>query len=44
MVNPRNNTVSVTTSQGVTRLTIDDTLSGGDVVPGWSLPLRDLFI
>lgn len=24
-------------------LTIDDSLDGGDVVPGWTLPLRELF-
>ena len=24
-------------------LTIDDTLSGGDVLPGFSVPVRDLF-
>ena len=27
----------------VTTLTIDDTLDGEDVVPGWTLPVRDLF-
>jgi len=43
VVNPRNDTVTVSTPGGATRLTIDDTLSGGDVVPGWSLPLRELF-
>lgn len=43
VVNPRNLTLSVSTPQTAARLTIDDTLSGGDVVPGWSLPLRELF-
>jgi len=25
------------------KLTADDLLYGGDVVPGWTLPLRELF-
>lgn len=25
------------------RLSLDDTIDGGDVVPGWALPLRELF-
>lgn len=35
--------VTVNTSTGTTELTIDDTLTGGDVVPGWQLPLREIF-
>ena len=43
VVNPRNNTATVTTPRGGTLLTIDDTIDGADVVPGWSLPMRELF-
>jgi Uma2 family endonuclease len=28
----------------ITEITIDGTLDGGDVVPGWQLPMRDLFV
>jgi Uma2 family endonuclease len=43
VVNPRNNTATATTPKGATLLTIDDVIEGGDVVPGWTLPLRELF-
>jgi Uma2 family endonuclease len=43
VVNPRNQTATVTTPAGETHLTIEDALDGGDVVPGWILPLRELF-
>ena len=43
VVNPRNQTATAITAAGTTHLTIDDTLTGGDVVPGWFVPLRDLF-
>lgn len=43
VIDPRRKTAFVRTLTSATDLTIDDTLSGGDVVPGWSLPLRDLF-
>ena len=43
VVNPRNRTVQVHTSDGVTELTEADTLDGGDVVPGWSMPVADIF-
>lgn len=43
VINPRNQTATVTTAAAIARLTIDDTLTGGDVVPGWSLPMRELF-
>ena len=43
VVNPRNRTALVGTVRGIARLTIDDTIDGGDVVPGWSLPMRELF-
>ena len=43
VVNPRNRTVQAHTPEGVTELTESDTLDGGDVVPGWELPLADIF-
>lgn len=43
VVNPRNRTVQAHTSDGVTELTEQDTLNGGDVVPGWRLPIADIF-
>ena len=44
VVNPRNRTVRVhrPTTDSVL-LTEEDTLDGGDVVPGWRLPLADIF-
>ena len=43
VVNPRNRTVQAHTPDGVTELTESDTLEGGDVVPGWRLPVADIF-
>ena len=43
VVNPRNRTVQAHTPEGVTELTEADTLDGGDVVPGWRLPVADIF-
>ena len=44
VVNPRRRTVAVHRSDGSVRvLTIQDTLDGEDVVPGWTLPVRDIF-
>ena len=43
VIHPRNQTATVHTPASTTHLTLDDTISGGDVVPGWSLPLRELF-
>ena len=43
VVNPRNHTVQVHTPDGVTELAEDDTLDGGDVLPGWSMPIADIF-
>ena len=43
VVDPRRQTATVNTPAGTSKLTINDTLNGADVVPGWSLPLRDLF-
>lgn len=43
-VNPRRHTVTVYTSPTTsTRLTEADTLTGGDVLPGFALPLAELF-
>jgi hypothetical protein len=42
--NPRQHTVTVYRSRAdIVLLTEDDTLDGGDVVPGWILPVREVF-
>ena len=44
VVDPRTGTVTSYRSRTEIRmLTGDDVLDGGDVVPGWKLPVRDLF-
>lgn len=43
VVYPRTRTVDVHTPQGARTLTLTDTLDGGDVLPGFTLPLRELF-
>ena len=44
VVNPRNKTVKVHRSPtDVVTLTMTDTLDGGDVVPGWQMPIADIF-
>ena len=43
VVNPRNQTVQVHTPDGIVELTEADTLDGGDVVPGWSMAVADIF-
>ncbi len=44
VVDPRRRTVTVRRPDGRTRhLTVADTLDGEDVVPGWTLPVRELF-
>lgn len=45
VVNPRKNIVSVYSpgSSQITRLSENDTLDGGDVLPGFMLPVRDIF-
>ena len=43
VVNPRNRTVNVHTQDGTVTLGMDDTLDGGDVVPGWQMPVADIF-
>ncbi len=43
VVNPRKQSATITTRQDATTVASDGALTGGDVVPGWSLPLRELF-
>jgi len=44
VVNPRRKTVAVHRADGsVSVLTIEDTLDGEDVVPGWTLAVREIF-
>ena len=44
VVEPRNKTISVRRDQGeVQILSEEDTLIGGDVVPGWELPVAEIF-
>lgn len=43
VVNPRDCTVSVHTAESAVTLSENDTLDGGDVVPGWRLPIADIF-
>ena len=44
VVNPRRRAVAVhRPRQPVRILTVDDTLDGEDVAPGWTLPVRELF-
>ena len=44
VVNPRRRTVAEhRPGEPVRVLTVEDTLDGHDVVPGWSLAVRDLF-
>lgn len=44
LVDPQNRSVSVFAADGQRAdLTEDDVLDGGDVVPGWALPVRDIF-
>jgi Uma2 family endonuclease len=43
VVNPRHRRATVYTPGAAVLLTDDDALDGGDVVPGWTLPLKDVF-
>ncbi len=43
IVHPETRTVEVHTRSGATTLEEDDTLSGGDVLPGFEVPVRDIF-
>ena len=43
VVKPRDRTVRVHTPVSVITLTESDTLDGGEVVPGWRLPIADIF-
>ena len=45
VVDPENQTVTLYRSRRDVRvLTIDDVLEGGEVVAGWALPVRDIFL
>ncbi len=41
--NPRNETITVRTTDSIALLKVDDTLDGGDVLPGFSAPVQALF-
>jgi Uma2 family endonuclease len=43
VINPVTRSVSVYRGLKATLLTENDVLSGQDVVPGWSVPVKDLF-
>ena len=43
VANPRNRTVNVHTPDNTIALEMGDTLDGGDVVPGWQMPLSEIF-
>jgi Uma2 family endonuclease len=43
VLDPRKRTASVYRGPNAKLLTVDDMLSGEDVVPGWSVAIRDLF-
>jgi len=44
VVNPRQRSVTVYRSHtDMVRLTEEDTLDGGEVVPGWQLPIKEVF-
>lgn len=43
IVHPETRTVEVHTRSGATTLEEGDTLSGGDVLPGFELPVREIF-
>ena len=44
VVNPRQRSVTVYHSRtDMVRLTEEDALDGGDVVPGWQLPIKEVF-
>lgn len=43
VINPRKRSVSIHRQSGITPLKEGDTLGGGEVVPGWSVSVRDLF-
>ncbi len=43
VVNPRKRSVSVYRGLAAKLLTENDTLGGEEIIPGWSVPVRDLF-
>lgn len=44
VINARAQTVTVTSAGGLQRLSADDTLDGGDVIPGFQARVGDLFV
>jgi Uma2 family endonuclease len=45
VVNPRRRSVTIYRSLAdIIVLTQNDTLDGGDVVPGWTMPVKDIFL
>lgn len=44
VVDPRLKSATVHTANAITRLSLHQALDGGDVVPGWNLPLREVFV
>lgn len=40
---PRQKQIEVHTSESIHTLNLEDTLDGGNVLPGFSLPLKDIF-
>ena len=44
IINPRKRTVTTYRSRSeITILTDDDTLDGADIIPGWQLPVQEIF-
>lgn len=43
VIDPQKQTADIHTPTNVTHLTAADVIDGGEVVPGWRLPLRQLF-
>jgi Uma2 family endonuclease len=43
LIDPENETADVHTPNAVTHLSAADVIDGGEVVPGWRLPLSELF-
>jgi len=43
VVDPETQTATVHTTTATVRLSANDTIDGGDVLPGWKLPLAELF-
>ena len=43
VVEPAAQVAQMRTRRGTVELTIEESITGGDVVPGWELPMRELF-